>query len=269
MPWWRATEPRWRDMGSCSTTAPPLTSIGCSRCIPGSPRIDCGGGIAVAADRDCPCGNGSDHDRDRGPRRGRAVGRAATNAGRRPARAPAARPPRRSRPGWPTATAAAGSARSSRPAGWRSRPAGSAPPAGGACTRCTAWVIAAGGSRRLRTAARSRSVTSPRRSGSASSLAAPTASWTAMLMPTPPTGDIACAASPMHSRPSVCQRLSLFSLHVEILHVVQRRQAPDVGLRNQLGDFGFERIESARPQLRRRCPSGSGRRSGSSPRAES
>jgi hypothetical protein len=35
--------------------------------------------------------------------------------------------------------------------------------------------------------------------GSASSAAAATASWTARLMPTPPIGDMAWAASPMHS----------------------------------------------------------------------
>ena len=41
----------------------------------------------------------------------------------------------------------------------------------------------------------------PSRSCAASRLAAATASWIARLMPTPPTGDIACAASPMQSRP--------------------------------------------------------------------
>ena len=35
---------------------------------------------------------------------------------------------------------------------------------------------------------------------------AATASWTAMLMPTPPTGDMACAASPMQRRPGRHQR---------------------------------------------------------------
>ncbi len=38
-----------------------------------------------------------------------------------------------------------------------------------------------------------------------------TASATARLMPTPPTGDIACAASPMHSTPSEYQRRSRLS----------------------------------------------------------
>ena len=36
--------------------------------------------------------------------------------------------------------------------------------------------------------------------------AAATASAIARLMPTPPTGDIACAASPMQSTPLACQR---------------------------------------------------------------
>ena len=41
----------------------------------------------------------------------------------------------------------------------------------------------------------------PERKGPASRFAAATASWMARLMPTPPIGDIACAASPMHNRP--------------------------------------------------------------------
>src|SRR3989442_820722 len=44
-------------------------------------------------------------------------------------------------------------------------------------------------------------VSRPRRRGSASRFAAATASWIARLMPTPPIGDIAWAASPMQSRP--------------------------------------------------------------------
>ena len=43
----------------------------------------------------------------------------------------------------------------------------------------------------------------PSRSLAASRLAAATASWIARLMPTPPTGDIACAASPMQSSPGL------------------------------------------------------------------
>ena len=41
----------------------------------------------------------------------------------------------------------------------------------------------------------------PSRSGAARILAAAIASCTARLTPTPPIGDIACAASPMHNRP--------------------------------------------------------------------
>ena len=40
------------------------------------------------------------------------------------------------------------------------------------------------------------------RSGEVRMLAAATASWTARLIPTPPIGDMACAASPMHNSPA-------------------------------------------------------------------
>ena len=46
--------------------------------------------------------------------------------------------------------------------------------------------------------------TAPAASGCHRILAAATASWIARLMPTPPIGDIAWAASPMHSRPGRC-----------------------------------------------------------------
>ena len=48
----------------------------------------------------------------------------------------------------------------------------------------------------------------PRSSAGARHSAAATASWMARLIPTPPAGDIACAASPMQSRPLMCQRRS-------------------------------------------------------------
>ncbi|CFS47488.1 Uncharacterised protein [Mycobacterium tuberculosis] len=48
-------------------------------------------------------------------------------------------------------------------------------------------------------------------------VAAATASWTARLMPTPATDDIACAASPMHSSPSMCQRRNRFTLTLRCL----------------------------------------------------
>ena len=66
---------------------------------------------------------------------------------------------------------------------------------------CNPCVTRVGNSRRIWTDARSASVTRCSRNGSASSLAAATASWIARLMPTPPTGDIACAASPIHKSP--------------------------------------------------------------------
>lgn len=51
----------------------------------------------------------------------------------------------------------------------------------------------------------------PVRSGSARMRAVATASAIAKLMPTPPTGDIACAASPMNSKPSRYHLRSLLS----------------------------------------------------------
>src|SRR6202000_1740833 len=47
--------------------------------------------------------------------------------------------------------------------------------------------------------------------GDASGVAPATASWTARLMPPPPAGDMACAASPMHNSPFVYQRRSRLS----------------------------------------------------------
>ena len=52
------------------------------------------------------------------------------------------------------------------------------------------------------------STSSPRANGPARIFAAATASWTARLMPTPPTGDMACAASPIASSPGLHQRVS-------------------------------------------------------------
>ncbi len=69
-------------------------------------------------------------------------------------------------------------------------------------------VTRVGNSRRICTRLRIKSVTYPPRSGAANTFAAATASWIARLIPTPPAGDIACAASPMHSRPGRCHRRS-------------------------------------------------------------
>ena len=78
------------------------------------------------------------------------------------------------------------------------------------CTiTCIACVIRTGNSRRRRTASSSsfgRAAARP--VCAASRLAVATASWIARLTPTPPTGDIACAASPMHSRPGRVHRFS-------------------------------------------------------------
>ena len=79
------------------------------------------------------------------------------------------------------------------------------------CTRC---VMRVGHSRRRCTARRSSSVAPPSRSRGTRMLAVATASWIARLIPTPPTGDIACAASPMHSRPGRNQVSSRFTATV-------------------------------------------------------
>ena len=62
---------------------------------------------------------------------------------------------------------------------------------------CAAWMTRVGNIRRSCTLASSGSTSSPRASGPARAFAAATASWTARLMPIPPIGDMACAASPI------------------------------------------------------------------------
>src|SRR5699024_6426517 len=62
----------------------------------------------------------------------------------------------------------------------------------------------------------------PESKGFASIRAAATPSRTARLTPTPPSGDIACAASPMHSKPYRCHLVSRFILiskHLTSSHV--------------------------------------------------
>ncbi len=86
------------------------------------------------------------------------------------------------------------------------------PPSVGASTRRAiarwkAWVTTVGSRRRRATRARPRSSSVPSLSGRARRLPAATASWMARLIPTPPTGDIAWAESPMQSSPRRCQRL--------------------------------------------------------------
>jgi hypothetical protein len=68
----------------------------------------------------------------------------------------------------------------------------------------------------------------PARSRAARTLAAATAAWIARLMPTPPTGDMAWAASPMQRRPDRYQRRSRqLRLHPE------REGGRSAGLRRQ------------------------------------
>ena len=99
---------------------------------------------------------------------------------------------------------------------------------------CTPWVTRVGNNRRLGTAARSRSVNEPFASRGPRMRAVATASCTARLIPTPPIGDIACAASPMSSAPGTCHSRTRFTLtvnnamssHVDSSSTRSRRSAP-------------------------------------------
>lgn len=73
---------------------------------------------------------------------------------------------------------------------------------------------------------RSSTSTPPARNGAANRFAVATASWMARLIPTPPTGDIACAASPMHSSPGRYQRSSRSTRTVSRLTSSQPRISP-------------------------------------------
>ena len=81
--------------------------------------------------------------------------------------------------------------------------------------------------------------------------AAATASATARLIPTPPTGDIACAASPISNRPSVVPAPQPVELHVEQLDVVERRQRRDVvgQPRHQGHHAAVQRLDALRAQF--------------------
>ena len=96
-----------------------------------------------------------------------------------------------------------------------------------------------------------RASASRRATGAASMLAAATASWIARLMPTPPTGDIACAASPMQSRPGRyhCRRRS--TLTVRSLMSSQLASSPtrSCSMRRDLDDGGAEGVETRGPHL--------------------
>ena len=83
----------------------------------------------------------------------------------------------------------------------------SLPPKNPRCAiTCNRWVILAGHSRRACTFTKSSMLQPPLRNFSAKKLAVATASCTAKLMPTPPMGDMAWAASPIHNKPSLYQR---------------------------------------------------------------
>ena len=79
------------------------------------------------------------------------------------------------------------------------------------------WVTRVGNSRRSCTESSSSSRSVPALSGCHRILAAATASCTARLTPTPPIGDIACAASPMQRSPGRCQRSSRSTATVKSL----------------------------------------------------
>ena len=136
----------------------------------------------------------------------------------------------------PTPTSRAGSRPSSpwRPRTVRSRGGARRPfcrPSVGEMTRrcarsCSHWVTRVGHSRRRCTRRRCSVVRRPSRSGIQSRFAAATASWIARLIPTPPTGDIACAASPMQSSPGRYHWRSRSTFTVRSLTSSQSRISP-------------------------------------------
>jgi hypothetical protein len=106
--------------------------------------------------------------------------------------------------------------------------------------------ITAGRCRRCWTRARSAAVSRCSRSGADSSRAAATASWMARLIPTPPTGDMAWAASPRHSSPSVVPAPQPVQPDVEHEHIVHGRDRLDaVGqVRAQRSDSSAKRLDA-------------------------
>ena len=91
---------------------------------------------------------------------------------------------------------------------------------------CMSWMAFIGKVRRFCTRSRWSLVNCPRRSGSARILAAAIASCTARLTPTPPIGDIACAASPIHNNPGRHQRVSRSTATVSRLISFQSFSSP-------------------------------------------
>src|SRR3954465_4055936 len=112
-----------------------------------------------------------------------------------------------------------------------------------------------GNSRRRWMLWRSSVVPALRRRGSARRLAAATASWTARLIPTPPTGDIACAASPNAQETGPPPLLQAVARDRQKLHVIPLGQLADSiphegsGRRDPIAEgvetLGLEGVEAA------------------------
>lgn len=69
-------------------------------------------------------------------------------------------------------------------------------------------------------------------------------------MPTPPSGDIACAASPMHSNPSVCQRRSRFTRTSRCLtSSMDSSAATDSGMSGSSAPTSRRKASTPRAQL--------------------
>ena len=118
--------------------------------------------------------------------------------------------------------------------------------------------------------ASSGSTSSPRASGPARMFAAATASWIARLMPMPPIGDMAWAASPIASRPGRYQRVSRSSLTrqqmqvADIVELGRGRARPGAAARPPRGS-----PRSRAPDIPRPRPWGSGRRTANNRRGRS
>ena len=121
-----------------------------------------------------------------------------------------------------------------------------------------AWMIRVGSSRRSWTLCSSASTCSPRAIGPARMLAAATASWIARLMPIPPIGDMAWAASPIASRPGRCQRVSRSSFDRQQMEIVDRSSqfAREVDIRKRLRHLARGSSRCPAPDLPRPCPWG-------------
>src|SRR5581483_5489352 len=99
------------------------------------------------------------------------------------------------------------------------------------CT-CSNWIKRIGTERRRCIASSSAALTVPAASRAASAFAAATSSWMARLMPTPPTGHMACAASPMHKSPGRCHCRSRSTATVSSLTSSQPAISPIRSRRN-------------------------------------